>query len=139
MSESSPRLVVDSSVVVKWFLDEGEPGVDRALTLLESHSSGKRVLAAPSHVVLEVLNALLHRGLDAEGLGDAADALLDARLELHPIEDFAREAAGIATRHKLTLYDAAFAALAVALESELLTADRRLADSSACSARLLEE
>jgi len=46
-------------------------------------------------------------------------------------------AAALAARHNLTLYDAAFAALALALDAELVTTDRQLAASGACRMRLL--
>jgi predicted nucleic acid-binding protein len=129
------RLVVDSSVAVKWFVAEGEAGVAEALTLLDGHLSRRCVLAAPSHLLLEVLNALSSRGLDEPDLRAAARSLLGAQLELTPAEQLAEKAAGIAATHGLTVYDAAFAALADELGCDLVTEDRRLAESGACRAR----
>jgi predicted nucleic acid-binding protein len=43
----------------------------------------------------------------------------------------------IAADERLTLYDAAFVALAAKLNAELVTADARLAQTAACRVRLL--
>jgi predicted nucleic acid-binding protein len=130
-------LVIDSSVAFKWFVADREEAVDEARSLLERHAAGEIVLAAPGHLTLEVLNALKHRGVDAETLARAGRSLEAARLELAPVADLATEASAIALRCDLTLYDAAFAALAIRLDTELVTADRRLAASGACRIRPL--
>jgi predicted nucleic acid-binding protein len=139
MSESAPdTLVVDSSVAVKWFLSDREDHVDRALDLLQAHLDERVYLAAPAHLRLEVLNALLNRGLEAGALERAATALEGFRLDWHGIDGpLAGSAARIASASGLTLYDGAFAALALALDAELVTDDRRLAASGACRTRLL--
>jgi predicted nucleic acid-binding protein len=130
-----PRLVIDSSVAVKWFVTEGESGVAEALALLEEHLSRRCMLAAPSHLLLEVLNALRSRGLNESDMRVATRGLLGLQLELTPVEELAEQAAGIAASCRLTMYDAAFGALADGLGVELVTEDRRLAASGACRAR----
>lgn len=141
MSDATlPILVVDSSVAVKWFLSEGEPHIERAWALLESHLAERVCLAAPDHLRLEVLNALRHRGLNADRIRRAAGALDGFCLAWHRLDaQLVAAAADIAARHGLTLYDAAFAALAIRLDAELVTADRRLTRSGAGRARLLDE
>lgn len=138
MSEA-PRLVVDSSVVVKWLLTEREDNAADAIAVRDAHDCGSVVVAAPSHLILEVLNALRSRRADAISIAAAARALLAAHLELAPVEDLAPRAAEIAVEHGLSVYDAAFVALAESLNAELLTADRRLAACPACRTRLLGE
>ena len=83
------------------------------------------------------VNALRSRRSDAISLSAAARALLRAHLELAPVEGLTLRAAEIAVEHGLTVYDAAFVALAESLDAELVTADRRLAACSACRTRLL--
>lgn len=133
----APRLVIDSSVAFKWIESDREHCVADARELLESHLEGSVVLAAPSHLLLEVLNAARTRGASESHLERLARSLLGVRLELHELAGLAADAALLATRHDLTLYDAAFAALANQLVVELVTADRRLAASGACQVRLL--
>jgi predicted nucleic acid-binding protein len=139
MSEAAPSvLVVDSSVAVKWFLSEREQAVDRAWRLLEAHLAEDVAIHAPDHLRLEVLNALLHRGIAADDLQSAALSLDGFRLSWHGGNAArASSAVAIATAHGLSLYDAAFAALALELDAELVTADRRLAASGACRLRPL--
>lgn len=140
MSEATPRiLVVDSSVAVKWFLPDEAHG-DRAWALLESHLAERVRLAAPDYMRIEVLNALRHRRLNADQVRRAAIALDGFSLTWHTVSAALTVAAvDIAARHGLTLYDAAFVALAVELDVELVTADRRLAGSGARGVRLLAE
>lgn len=137
MNDRSPRAVIDSSVAVKWFVSDGEHDIEEARAILDEHLTGRVLLCAPSHVVLEVLNALRFRGLATRDLGDIAGWLLQARLELAPIESLAQRAGVLAAQHGLTVYDAAFVALAESLDAELVTADRRLAACGACRTRLL--
>jgi len=136
--ETAVTVVVDSSVAVKWFLSDREDHVGRALELLQAHLDERATLAAPAHLRLEVLNALLHRGLDAPALQRAAAALEGFHLEWRQVDAALAEAAvRIAAASGLTVYDGAFAALALELDAELVTDDRRLAASGACRTRLL--
>lgn len=131
-------VVVDSSVAVKWFLAEREPDVGAAWALLRSHLAETQVIHVPDHLRLEVLNAVLHRGLAPAALESAAHALDGFRLCWHRgTAERTAAAAAIASAHGLTLYDAAFAALACELDAELVTADRRLGASGACRIRML--
>jgi predicted nucleic acid-binding protein len=138
MSEPSPRLVVDASVAFKWFVIEGEEHVQEAWRLLEGHRVESTPLVAPDLLRLEVLNALKSRRVPEPAILRAADALDGFRLEWRQIGGaLSRTAAEIALQHRLSLYDAAYAALALELDAELVTADRRLAESGACRIRLL--
>lgn len=139
MSETAPGiLVIDSSVAVKWFLPQGEAHGDSAWALLESHLADRVRLAGPDCMRIEVLNALRHRGFNAAKVRRAAIALDGFGLTWHAVSASLTVAAvDIAARHGLTLYDATFVALAVQLDAELVTADRRLAGCGARSVRLL--
>lgn len=138
MSESTARLVVDSSIVFKWFVADRESHVAESWELLQDHLAGSVVLASSAHLRLEVLNALKQRHFDGNELARVADILEGFRLQWHPVDaELSRAAAPISAEYGLTLYDAAFAALAVELDCELVTADRRLAAGGACRTRLL--
>lgn len=138
MSESTSRLVVDSSIVFKWLVADRESHVAESWGLLQDHLAGTAVLATSAHMRLEVLNALKQRRFDSDALIRVSDVLEGFRLEWHPVDaQLSRAAASIAAEYGLTLYDAAFAALAVELDCELVTADRRLAACGACRTLLL--
>lgn len=116
-------IVVDASVVVTALADDGPDG-DRVRARLR----GER-LAAPSVLDLSVASVL--RRLAATGSLDdrravlALDDLRSLRIERAPhlrLLDRCWE-----LRHNLTVYDAAYVALAELTSSTLLTGDRRLA------------
>jgi predicted nucleic acid-binding protein len=119
-------IVVDAAAVVDVLT--GAPGCEN----LRDHLAGEE-LHAPELLDFEFVSAL--RGLTLAGrltVARAGDALSD--LEALPIQ---RWAAGDALRRRayslrdnLTAYDAAYVALAEALECELVTRDARLARSS---------
>jgi predicted nucleic acid-binding protein len=137
MSDRSGRVVVDSSVAMKWFIADEKHGVAEASELRDRHLAGECIIAAPSHVILEVLNALWSKGAGVMDLSEAADWLVRSRFDLVPVESLAQRAGVLAAEHRLTVYDAAFVALAESLDAELVTADRRLAACGACRTRLL--
>ena len=136
----APRLVVDSSVVVKWFLSEGESGVDEALALLDRHRRGDVVLAAPDLLLYEVSSAMDRRGVSPARQLDVASALFKMNLELERLSELHRDAVSLSVEHGVSVYDAAFAALARRIGGRLVSADQKLVASGACDAvRLGEE
>jgi len=140
MSERTAALeivCIDSSVAFKWFCSTDETSVDEALRLLARHQDGDLIIAAPPHMPAEVLNGLHHR-LGTEEVGRLSLAL--GQMEIYYYawsSDLLAQAAELATRHKLTIHDALFPALAVLLDCELVTADRAQARVTECPVRLL--
>jgi predicted nucleic acid-binding protein len=118
-------IVVDASVLVVALADDGHDGDNARLRL-----RGER-LAAPDLIDLEVVS-VLRRQLRQGDLDDrrATQALSDLaglplqRASHHPLLDRCWELRG-----NLTVYDAAYVALAEALDTTLLTGDARLARS----------
>ena len=118
-------IVVDASIVVTALADDGPDG-DRVRARLR----GER-LVAPHLIDVEVLSAWRRLAaaddLDQRRVGLAMDDLRALRLDRvphGPLLDRCWE-----LRHNLTIYDAAYAALAEAMEVPLLTADAKLAAS----------
>ncbi len=121
-------VVSDANVVLKWFHDEGEEEVAAARALL----AGQRGRTVALHVLdltaYEVGNALL-RGrahANAEQVATVLDALSEICPAITPSRDDLREAAHLAERHDLTLYDATYAAVASRRDAQLATLDREL-------------
>jgi predicted nucleic acid-binding protein len=120
-------VLCDASVVLKWFHSEGEEEVEASRALLDLHRSHAMALSVLDLTAYEVGDALL-RGV---GVGAAkVSAVLDAldlvcpRLALTPTE--LSDAARLAEVHRLTIYDAAYAAAAKARHTDLATLDRAL-------------
>lgn len=136
----TPRIVIDSCVAVKWIVRERESEIEDALGLLDRHLRGEVIISSPAHMRLEFLNALWSRHVRPDAMVRASDMLTRLELDWRPIDPrLAEVAAVLADTHRLTVYDAVFAALANELDCELITADRALAASGACRTRLLGE
>jgi len=120
------QVVSDASVVVKWFIQEEHS--DKALKLRDMHVNGEVYITAPELLPFEVLNALKYSGLfKLEELKIAAISLSSYGIELYSLEGkLAEKALEIAVERDITVYDAAYIALAQELNTILYTADRKL-------------
>jgi predicted nucleic acid-binding protein len=124
VSDSAPIVVVDASIGVKWAVTEREEGIGDAMWLLERHAHGDIVLAVPGTFRLEWLNALLSRGLSVPNVLSAAHDLELSTLDWYEIDEtLSLEAVALASTHAVTVYDAAYLALANRLNAGLVTAD----------------
>ena len=116
-------IVVDASVIVTGLGDDGDDG-DRVRARLKTER-----LVAPHVIDLEVVSAwrrLVSAGhLDERRAALARADLASLRLERVPHEPFMDRCWEL--RDNLTVYDAAYVALAELMEVDLLTADARLA------------
>jgi predicted nucleic acid-binding protein len=116
------KLVIDASVLVKWFVDE--PGADRAAALRGED------LAAPDLILVEVANALWKHQrsgvLASADYFDAVEALKAAPITLTPIADLLQAAARLAAELDHPLYDCLYLSLAMREGFPLVTDDQRL-------------
>jgi predicted nucleic acid-binding protein len=117
--------VVDASSVVAALIDDGATGRWCEARLSEAD------LAAPVLMPFEVANVIRRHELRGDlPASDAANALHDLRrlhIMLVPFDVVADRV--WALRENLTVYDAAYAAVAEALDAKLVTLDARLATS----------
>lgn len=139
-TEEPRYVVIDSSVVFKWFCSEDEGSVPEALALFTDHLSGRVTLVAPAHLPAEVLSALGRRPkVTSAQLVTAAEGVAESEIFYPAWErELLAEAAVLSRKHRLTIYDALFPALAMQLGCELVTADRAHARLSECHVRLLD-
>jgi len=126
--KAGTNLVLDTSVVAKWFLPE--PLSPEADKILEDLRQRKSIVAAPDLVVYEFANILWQRQKKGEISTRQASAIMSdferLPLELVPGDAIGAQALDIAGKAGCTAYDGAFIALAVELEYMLVTADQRL-------------
>lgn len=120
--------VSDANVALKWFHAEGEEEVEPSRALLAGQRERTLALWMLDLTPYEVGNALL-RGrpsVEADRVAEVLDALAVVCPAISPAPDDLREAARLAEAHDLTLYDAAYAAVAKRRDAELATLDRKL-------------
>ncbi|HEX8959141.1 MAG TPA: type II toxin-antitoxin system VapC family toxin [Solirubrobacterales bacterium] len=139
-------VVSDANVALKWFHAEGEEEVAESRALVAAHKARTVVLSVLDLTAYEVGNALL-RGraqAGAEQVGTVLEALAEICPSVRPHREEQRLAAELAERHGLTLYDAAYAAVAQNRGATLVTLDHDLLEAglggrpSELTARLAE-
>jgi predicted nucleic acid-binding protein len=117
-------VVVDASIVVKWFLPEQSS--EEARQLLDESLE----LVAPDLVYAEAGNAVLKRvrmrQLEAPIARRMVADIATIALQPVPSQVLLKDAMGVAISAGITVYDALYLALAVRLETQLVTADARL-------------
>ena len=120
------KVVLDSSIIVKWFLKELYS--EEAIKVRNDYVQRKISIAVPSLLIYEVLNALRYSGVySEEGLKEICLALNKYGFEIHDIEgDLKSKVVEIAYRHIITVYEASYVALAMKLKTVLYTADDEL-------------
>jgi predicted nucleic acid-binding protein len=116
------EVVLDASVVLKWFRSRGESNVEAARALRSAFEEGDLGVLAPPLLRLELLNVAGRRWRwDEERLVELAAAL--DRLQFIWLDP---ELANVArwTGRGLTAYDATYVAVAEASGATLVTDDR---------------
>jgi predicted nucleic acid-binding protein len=123
-----PIVVCDASVTLKWFHAEGESEVEPSRNLLDGHANGQVTIVVLDLTSYEIGNALLRGRLrvGAERAAAVLAALADVCDQVSPDVHQLGEAAHLAEQHELTLYDAAYAAVARSRGGELATMDDAL-------------
>lgn len=130
-------IVIDASVLANVVGDDGSDG-QRAR--LEFRNAGD--VAAPDLADVETVAVLRKRWIAGtvsdQRFAAAVEDLEQLEMDRYPALRFMRRAYEL--RANVTVYDAAYVALAETLDCELLTADQRLANASGprCTIRVLQ-
>lgn len=104
------EVVLDASVVVKWFAPSKERGRTAARKLRTEYQAGRLVVLVPPLLYLELLNVASRRwGWEEPALLDFAAALEDLLFE---VAEPALASVAMWVARGLTAYDAAYVALA---------------------------
>lgn len=127
-------IVLDASAAVELLLAQGSaPAVARTL---EAQSE----VHVPEHFHVEAISGLrrlhMHGGLSEQRAQQALKALARLRTLRYPVLALTEEV--WALRDRLTVYDAAYLALAARLDAKLLTIDRGLQTVARKHGRLVE-
>ncbi len=120
------KIVVDTSVLIKWIKTKDEELVNEARRLLTEIERRPLEVHVPALLLYEVGNILLLKtDLESAGLNDAISNLEALPFAVAPpATPLLRRAARLGKEFNLTFYDASFLALAVELDCPFVTADR---------------
>lgn len=122
------KIVVDTSVFIKWVKTRDEELGEAARRLLVEVETHEIEVHVPALLLYEVGNVLLLRTrLSAPGLGRALGHLETLPFKVAPpATPLLKRAAEVGRRFGVTFYDASFVALALELDCEFVTADHKL-------------
>ncbi len=129
------RLVLDASVVLKWFTPADEPGGLQSRRLRAEYERGRLEVVVPPLLFLELLNVAGRRwGWTGAALLELAAALRDLGfMTVQPPLDLVASWVG----RGLTAYDAAYVALAEDRGLPLITDDRAILQAAPAVAEAL--
>jgi predicted nucleic acid-binding protein len=137
-------LLVDASVLIKWFQGSGEAELAEARAIRDAHQRGELDARIIALAMYEVGNVLLTRlRWAASDISSQLDDIVSiCGTPLVTTSAWLRDAAVLGETHQLTFHDAAWAAAARGLGIPLVSADAKLiaaglADSPAVTARRL--
>jgi predicted nucleic acid-binding protein len=121
-------VIADANVVLKWFHEKGEEEVEAARALLAAHRDRALAVQMLDLTPYEVGNALIRgrAGLSADQVAIVLHASRQICATVTPSDDELARAARLAVEHHLTLYDAAYAAVAQRRGAVLVTLDGKL-------------
>jgi predicted nucleic acid-binding protein len=127
---TAAKLVVDTSVLIKWFKTRDEDLLKEARALLEEVETRPIETHVPALLLYEVGHILLLKTrLGLAGLDDVIDHLETLPfIVAPPATPLLKRATRLGRELGLTFYDASFLALAVELDCPYVTADRRFFD-----------
>jgi predicted nucleic acid-binding protein len=120
------EIVIDASVVVKWFIEEADS--DKARFLRERFIDGKVELFIPSLLYFEVMNALKYSKLFNPGeLNAAGESLENYGFKVISIKNEIREQMiKVAIDHDMSIYDASYVGISITSGKILCTADEKI-------------
>ncbi|MBU0512148.1 MAG: type II toxin-antitoxin system VapC family toxin [Chloroflexi bacterium] len=121
------QYVLDTSVIIKWYRQD-EVLAEEAMFLRDAYLKGKIAISFPALLAYELANVLRYKHeLSVAQVQDAMQSLFELSVDWHsPTSVLMQRAVEIAHNFETTVYDAAFVALAEALNIDFITADKRL-------------
>lgn len=126
-----PKLVVDASVVIKWFVPE--PLSPEARRILDDYRAGTLDLVAPDLLNAEVGNIVwkkqTYQGLGSDDAMAVIGGLRNLVIAFTPTADLLADAYNLAITHQRTVYDSLYLALSIREACQFVTADERLANA----------
>lgn len=119
-------IVLDASVVLKWFLEEDD--TEKALMIRWRLLRNLIEISVPDLLLSEVVNVLRYNpNYDSESTKEAVNSIIDLKIDIViPSVQLYELAIDLAYKYDISVYDALYIALARDLDFELITADKKL-------------
>lgn len=121
------KYTLDTSVILKWFSQEDEKDLGKAMQVREDYQKRKIDLLAPELLIYETANVLRYKKSIEEELICKAILSIYAMDILFPVNQLIMENAVKSARmYDITVYDSAYLSFAQITGTNLITADKKL-------------
>ena len=119
------NIVLDSSVIAKWFFEEENR--EKAIHLRQLHKQTDITIKVPSLLLFELGNIFLNKkAFNKQFFNESISTLFSINLQFVESSNILNIIFTTATDYKLTFYDATYVALAQNLKCDFITADKKL-------------
>ncbi len=123
--EKQKTLVIDASVMVKWFLNEEYS--DKARLIKSDLEKGDISIIVPEFLFLEIINSLKYNKVKEKNILAANKILFEAGFTVVRLNDaIISKTIENSIKHNITVYDALYVTLAQIHGTFLITADKEL-------------
>jgi predicted nucleic acid-binding protein len=123
-----PSVILDTSVVVKWFLTKEEKHVEEAHILLRTIEKKQIEAWAPAFLLVELANILLRKkALPSKMVDQVIQKMKSVGIQFIPFNSTAsRSLIALCDTYQLTTYDGLYLLLATEKKCPLITLDDQL-------------
>lgn len=119
------NLVLDSSVIAKWYLSEKQ--TQESLKLRALHIENLFTITAPKLLFFELGNIFVSHKLNQQDFNGNFDKLINFEIEFVETDlSLLASIFALASQYKLSFYDSTYVALAQSLKCDFITADKKL-------------
>ncbi len=120
------RFVVDASVILKWFSEDREKDLEKALQIREDFRDRKIDLFAPELLIYEIVNVLLYKeALKDDLILKAIDSIFAMDILIPVNLQIMKDALKLARKHSIPVYDSTYICFAQHSGCYLITADKK--------------
>ncbi len=119
------NIVLDSSVIAKWFFKEAQR--EDAINLRKQHKNGEIIINAPKLLLFELGNIFLNKKVFAEKFfNESIETLFSININFAEAKETLGSTLNHASKYNISFYDATYVALAKSLKCDFITADKKL-------------
>lgn len=120
------RFIIDASVILKWFSEDREKDLEKALQIREDFRARKIDLFAPELLIYEIVNVLRYKKtLKDDLILKAIDSIFALDILIPVNLQIMKDALKLARKHNITVYDSTYLSLARHSGCYLITADKK--------------
>ena len=121
------KYAVDASVILKWFTQDKESDLERALQLRNDFKERKIDLLCPELLIYEIANVLRYKeDLEERLILKAIISIYEMEILILVNQKIMESAVRLALKYGITVYDSTYLSFAQQLGCHLITADKKL-------------